>query len=123
MLDWKPISRAELQGRIRQGQARMTPAQLRLWEAIRIGPVKWHQHPWGDAGGGFWAVGLIGRTVLWFNDIEDGFNRSGYTTYGTIDDYWCNHDELEVAVQYVLNALEQGMDLIRLVRSWSPAAR
>lgn len=119
MLEWQPISEPELRARISQGQARMTPPQLRLWEAIRIEPEKWQQHPYGDQGNGFWAVALIGRTVLWYNDIENGFNRSRFTAYGTIDDYWCNPDELEVAVQYVQNALQHGSDLMRLV--WNPA--
>ena len=119
MIEWEPISIDVLRARIDQGCARMTPAQLRLWEAIRIEPEKWQQHPYGDQGKGFWAVGLIGRTVVWFNDIEDGFNRSRFTEYGTIEQYWCNHDELEISVQYILNALERGSDLMRLV--WEPA--
>lgn len=76
----------------------MTPEQRRFWEAIRIPPEKWAQHPYGDEGGGFWAVGLLGRTVVWYNDIEEGFNCSEYTSYGTIGAYWCNQDELEVAI-------------------------
>lgn len=123
MVEWEPISETALRTRVRQGRARMTPAQLRLWEAIRIEPEKWQQHPYGDQGKGFWVVGLIGRTVLWYNDIEDGFNRSRFAVYGTIDDYWCNQDELEVAVQYVLTALEHGSDLLRLVEKWSPQKR
>jgi hypothetical protein len=58
-----------------------------------------------------------GRTVIWYNDIEEGFNRSRYTAYGSIDDYWCNQDELELTVQYLMSALEQGSDLLRLVRN------
>lgn len=119
MVEWEPISERELRARISQGQARMTAPQLSLWEAIRIEPEKWRQHPYGDQGGGFWAVALIGHTVLWYNDIENGFNRSRFTRYGTIDDYWCNLDELEVAVQYVLNAVQHGSDLMRL--HWNPA--
>jgi hypothetical protein len=123
MVEWEPISEAALRTRISQGKARMTLAQLRLWEAIRIEPEKWQQHPYGDQGQGFWVVGLIGRTVLWYNDVEDGFNRSRFSTYGTIDDYWCNQDELEVAVQYVLSTLEHGSDLLRLVEKWTPQER
>jgi hypothetical protein len=75
---------------------------------------KWRQTPYGDAGDGFWVVGLIGTTVVWYNDIEDGFNRSRFTVFGLIDDYWCNDDELDVAVRYLLNALTGGHDLVRL---------
>src|ERR1700730_11255610 len=79
MLDWEPISVDALLARISQGYARMNQAQQRLWDAIRISPEKWQQHPYGDAGGGFWTVGLIGRTAIWYNDLEDGFNRSVYS--------------------------------------------
>ena len=116
MVEWKPIHEAALRARVAQGQARMTPSQLRLWHAIRIQPEKWQQHPYGDNGAGFWAVVLIGPTVIWYNDIEDGFNRSGYSAYGTIDDYLCNQDELEITIRYLMTALEQGTDLVRLAR-------
>jgi hypothetical protein len=114
MVDWEPISEDALVARISQGYARMISAQQRLWDAIRIKPEKWQQHPFGDAGGGFWAVGLVGRTVIWYNDLEDGFNRSVYSTYGVIDDYWRNDDELDLAIQYLEHALRAGQDLLHI---------
>ena len=114
MVEWEPITEAALRARVAQGEARMSQQQLRLWETIRIEPEKWQQHPFGDSGGGFWVVAIVGRTVIWYNDIEDGFNRSGYVAYGMIDDYWCNQDELELTVQYLMSALERGADLVRL---------
>ncbi|MDC6169482.1 hypothetical protein [Paucibacter sp. XJ19-41] len=114
MLEWEPIAETALRKRIVQGQARMSLPQLRLWEAIRIEPVKWQQHPYGDQGGGFWVVAIIGASVIWYNDIEEGFNRSRYSQHGTIDDYWCNQDELELTMQYLVNAIEQGSDLVLL---------
>jgi len=117
MVDWEPISRDALLARIGQGEARMTEEQRRLWNAIRVEPEKWQQRPYGDAGGGFWVVGLIGRTVIWFNDIEDGFNRSRYSAHGVIDDYWRNDDELEITLQYLANALNGGHDLLQI---WAP---
>ena len=85
-IDWTPISAAAPKARISQGYQRMNPKQQRLWQAIRIEPEKWQQHPYGDQGGGFWVVGLIGRAVLWYNDIEEGFNRSSFSTYGLIEE-------------------------------------
>jgi hypothetical protein len=120
MVDWEPVSEAELLARISQGYERMTQAQQRLWDAIRIKPEKWQQHPYGDAGGGFWAVALIGRTAIWYNDLENGFNRSVYSAYGLIEDYWCNDDELDVTIQYLANALSLGHDLLQL---WSQYKR
>jgi hypothetical protein len=86
----------------------MTVAQRQLWDAIKVPPHKWHLHPWGDQGGGFWVVALLGRTVVWFNDIEDGFNRSQYKQYGDISDYWCNQDELSWTVQHLLDEIQSG---------------
>lgn len=113
-IDWKPITALALKGRIRQGVRRMNPKQQRLWRAIQIEPEKWQQHPYGDQGRGFWVVGLIGRAVVWYNDVEDGFNRSTFRSYGVIEEYWCNQDELEVAVDYLANALELGHDLVHM---------
>jgi len=114
MVEWQPISEGALRRRVAQGVARMSPAQRRLWDAIRIEPQKWELHPYGDAGNGFWVVAIIGQTVVWYNDNEDGFNRSRYSTYGQIEDYWCNQDELDLAVSYLMNTLEQGADLVRM---------
>jgi hypothetical protein len=111
MVVWKPISKVALLARIAQGCAQMQEPARRLWNAIRIEPEKWQQHPYGDAGGGFWVVAVMGRTVIWYNDIEDGFNRSVYSRHGTIDDYWRNDDELNVTIDYLANALASGRDL------------
>jgi hypothetical protein len=123
MIAWTPITEAALRSRIMQGEARMSAPQLRLWKLIKIDPTKWQQEPYGRNGEGFWVVGLIGRSVLWYNDIEDGFNRSTWSTFGVIDDYWCNQDELEVALGYLMNALELGHDLVQSADKWSPNHR
>jgi hypothetical protein len=114
MVDWQPITEAALQKRIAQGVARMDARARRLWEAIRIEPEKWLLPPYGDGGSGFWAIAVIGRSVIWYNDVDEGFNRSRYSTYGQIDDYWRNEDELDVTIGYLMNALEMGADLVRL---------
>ena len=76
----------------------MDPATRRFWKAIQLDPRKWQQHPWGDEGGGFWVVGVLGQRVLWYNDIEDGFNVSEYSEFGTIDHYGANQSELQNVV-------------------------
>ena len=109
-MTWKPLPEEELHDMLNSAWRRMSLPQRRLWEAIRIEPQKWASHPYGDLGGGFWAVALLGQTVVWFNDIEDGFNRSHYTTHGAIGAYWCNQDQLEWTVQHILNTIESGSD-------------
>ena len=106
MDSWTPISEAEIREKLASAWKRMEPPQKRLWEAISADPVKWQQEPFGSQGGGFWIVAIYGSNVIWYNDIEDGFNRSHWSTFGKIDDYWCNQDELEWTVQHLLDELE-----------------
>lgn len=107
---WKSISEVELWDELNTAEDRMTLSQRRFWEAIRIIPEKWRQSPWGDKGDGFWVVAIIGRNVVWYNDIEEGFNRSVYRAYGEIEEYWCNQDELEVSIQRLIDMVETGVD-------------
>jgi hypothetical protein len=55
-------------------------------------------------------VALIGNNVIWYNDIEHGFNRSRFHKYGQIEGYWCNQDELEWTIQNLINEMKDGYD-------------
>ena len=109
-MGWKPISELELWNDINEAFGRMSLEQRRIWEVIKILPEKWQHEPWGNEGEGFWVVAIIGNNVIWFNDIEDGYNQSTYARYGTINEYRCNQDGLEWAVQNVINMLKDGYD-------------
>ena len=109
-MDWKPISEAGIWDSINEAYERMSPEQRRMWETIKIDPEKWSQEPYGNEGKGFWVVAIIGNTVIWFNDIEDGYNRSTFTEYGKINEYHCNQDDLESQVQNVINQVRDGYD-------------
>lgn len=87
---------------------RMNTQQQWLWDAIQIKPQRWVQEPWGVLGGGFWAVGIMGQTVIWYNDIENGFECSRYIRYGTIPDYCCNQYELEHILQRLVSGNASG---------------
>jgi hypothetical protein len=92
---WTPISLEELNELVADSISKIAPRECRVWELLRVeAPVKWQFHPWGDMGGGFWVVGILGNQALWYNDIEDGFNVSHYSTFGVLGEYWCNQDEL-----------------------------
>ncbi len=98
--NWKPISRESL-GRLIAKDLVDTIAEDRdLFSRVAIEPVKWQLSPWGDLGGGFWVVAVMEDRVLWYNDIEDGFNVSRFVTLGTIPstEYWCNQSKLGSAL-------------------------
>lgn len=90
---WQPISREELLDEMSSALEQADAPVRAAWERIRIEPEKWRCSPWGDASGGFWVVAVRGGEVVWYNDIEDGFNASPFTIRGTIDEYRCNQTE------------------------------
>ncbi|MDH2433789.1 hypothetical protein QCD60_14545 [Pokkaliibacter sp. MBI-7] len=112
-MDWKPTSEGEIWDAINESYDQMTLEQRRVWEVIKLCPQKWSQEPYGNEGDGFWVVALIGNTVIWFNDIEDGFNRSTFSEFGKINEYRCNQDKLEWQVQNVINQIRDGYDSAR----------
>ncbi len=107
-MQWKPISEADLIDQINLGWERMTPPERYFWETVCIQQQKWRCSPWGDKGEGFWVVAILGTTVVWYNDIEDGFNCSTYQTFGEFPDYWCNQDGLDEVVRVLKGNLEFG---------------
>lgn len=100
---WTPISYDELYSKILEFEQTQTGELYDFWLTIKIDPVKWEEEKYGSEGNGFWVVALMGNTVIWYNDIEEGFNRSRYDKYGTIAEYWCNQDELDIAINALMN--------------------
>jgi hypothetical protein len=107
-MDWTSLGEAKLERMIANGVTVMQPRARSLWNLIRVRPVKWQLHPWGDEGDGFWVVGIVGQQVVWYNDIEGGFNISRYDAPGEIAEYWCNQDELNHTMQGLLHQIETG---------------
>ncbi len=98
MTAWKPITLSELYDEIQKTETDLSGELWNFWQLIKTEPTKWAEKDFGDEGGGFWAVAICGTKVIWYNDIEDGFNISEYNTYGKIEGYYCNQDELIWAV-------------------------
>lgn len=102
---WTPISYDELNDKIFEFEKTQTGALRNFWFTIKINAKKWKEDAYGTEGGGFWVVALIGKLVIWYNDIEEGFNISRYNDYGIIAEYWCNQDELDIVVSSLWNTI------------------
>ena len=100
-MNFKLMSREELDELIDRDLAAATAEDRALFARVAVPPTKWQLSPWGDPGGGFWVVAVLEARVLWYNDIEDGFNVSSFVAPGTIpsEEYWCNQDELRWALR------------------------
>lgn len=95
---WTPITELELYDKIQKTESLLQGYLWNFWKLIQIEPEKWQEEEFGKEGGGFWVVGICGWRVIWYNDIEDGFNISTYQIYGKIEEYLCNQYELNDVV-------------------------
>ena len=109
---WKPISEIELIEEIQKTETQLNGDLWNFWQLIKIDPEKWEEKSFGNEGEGFWVVAICGRKIIWFNDIEEGFNISGYKEYGKINGYFCNQEELDWTVKRLFDLVKFGGDVI-----------
>lgn len=98
-IDWNPITERELHDEIQKTELDLNGELWDFWELIQINPAKWQEPSYGAEGNGFWVIAICGKYIIWYNDIEGGFNISTYKVYGEINEYHCNQDELSWSVE------------------------
>lgn len=101
-MTWQPTTLSELQELVDSDLAEADDDVIELWQAIRVQPVKWSCSPMGELGGWFWVIAKHEGTVLWYNDIEDGFNASPVLQEGVISDYGCEQHDLELCLRRIV---------------------
>lgn len=97
-MNWKPITFTELSDEILNGEKQMNPKHFTFWNEIKINPKKWSEDEYGNEGNGFWVVAKFKNLVVYYNDIEDGFNISDFKEEGKIENYCAEQDELNIAI-------------------------
>ncbi|MFN8417475.1 MAG: hypothetical protein U0U66_14170 [Cytophagaceae bacterium] len=99
MQTWQPLTLTELNNIIHREEKLLVADLNDFWHRIKISPEKWKEEEYGKEGGGFWVVAIYKHKVIWYNDIEEGFNISDYKILGQIEAYACEQDELRWAVR------------------------
>lgn len=61
----------------------------------------------GEEGGGFWVVAILGKSVIYYNDIEEGYNLSPFIKYGEIENYYCNQIELHEMIKSLFYEIDR----------------
>lgn len=108
MSDWIPITLLKLYDKIQKSETDLNGELWNFWQLIKIDPVKWSEKKYGKVGGGFWVVAICGTKIIWYNDIEEGFNISNYKTLGQIEEYFADQSELSWAVTELFNYVRVG---------------
>jgi len=83
------------------------PSYLKFWEYIKITPEKWQENTMGKDGGGFWVVAILGKSVIYYNDIEEGYNLSTFIDYGKIENYNCSQMELHEMIESLFYEIDR----------------
>jgi len=108
-MEWKPITYETLIKHIELLEYLFSEEQKSFWNFIKIKPEKWTEATMGKEGNGFWAVALFGHRVLYYNDIEEGFNISTYRKYGVIDEYYAGQGELDKLIGGLFDEIKRGV--------------
>ena len=98
MEPWEPISAAELDELVAHQLSECPPKLVAVFEAHRVPPFQAPILRNGRMEAVF-VVARKGNEVMYFEDVEDGFNFSPLSPDGQILEHWCNQTELKYALQ------------------------
>lgn len=105
-LDWKPATIAEVTQILQQDLAACDAEQAAMFHRCKVVPYAARIVRYGRPD----SVIVVARReneVIYWEDVENGFNVSPIDEHGTVLEHWCNQDQLGVA----LNAWVEGRSL------------
>jgi len=104
-MDWLPATEQFIHEQVKIETKNMSAAQLRIWECVAVAPEKWVIKRDDDLAGNYWVVAIFGRSVVWYNDIEEGFDVSLYSIFGEIDEYFASQFELRHIMEQIIERI------------------
>ena len=107
---WKPVSLELLNAILADDEQNIPDTYRELWNKIKVTPEKWamalDQKLYGVSNSDrYWIVGKYKNHVIWYQDVEEGFNCSPYFKPGVIAEMGWETDELWVSFLWLEKAL------------------
>ena len=96
MDNWINFPKKDLELEIYFSEQNMEDETLLFWNEIKISPEIWKCNDVIEDN--FWVVALCENYLIWYNDIEEGFDISRFKIKGEILEYGASHNELNFAV-------------------------
>lgn len=97
MDDWKPITKQELEALIEEQLSDCSLEQQEIFNKYRL-PLEEHKIVRYGKNEKVFVVARRDNEVMYFEDIEYGFNFSHLDEDESIKEHWCNQDELKYAL-------------------------
>lgn len=95
---WKPITKNELEELVNKQFSECSPELREIFEKYRLSFKLAPINRYGNIEG-VYIVARNENEVLYYEDVEDGFNFSLINVEGMILEHWCNQDSLSIDLQ------------------------
>lgn len=97
MAQWQPISLNDFETLLGEELENCQPEEQALFERTKlpVGRLRMRDTAYLETA---YVVARYGDEILYYNDIEGGFNTSPVDDAGAILEYWCNQDTLQGAL-------------------------
>jgi len=82
---------------------------LRLWQTLKVDPVRWPQQEYADAGQA-WVIAIKGSECLCFNMIEEGWGWVAYSSWGELTEFHWEQDEIQYAISKIYSKIHESYD-------------
>ena len=106
MDDWQPATIEEVNEIVARDLTACDAEQLAAFNKCRVEPFSAPMVRYGQTDSVV-VVARNGDQVIYWEDVEDGFNVSPISPDGRVLEHWCNDDEL----RFALNAWIEGRGL------------
>lgn len=97
-MDWKPATINEVKAIVREDLGKCSAAQAEVFRRFAVEPYRAPLLRYGKLE----AVVIVARNcleVMYWEDVEEGFNVSRISSQGEILDHFCNQDDLGLALE------------------------
>ncbi len=98
---WKPINKEELILIISEQLSDCTSIQKSIFIKYSV-PIKQYDIKRNNKNEQVFVVAIKDNEVLYYEDVEEGFNFSHLSDDGTIKEHWCDQNELNIALLHWL---------------------
>lgn len=86
----------------------LTENEKAFWHFIRIKPEKWVHEAYEAVKTEFWVVAIFGHRVVYYNDIEEGFDLSEFKEYGLISNGGANQNCFQEYISNLFTFITSG---------------
>lgn len=106
-MDWQPATIEEVKQIVEEDLSKCDSEQFSVYEKYKVEPYLAPIIRYGEEE----TVVIVARKgdeVIYWEDVEDGFNVSPISPDGRILEHWCNQDELNSALNFWIEGRSPG---------------